>query len=120
MTTKSGGKDNRGGARPGAGRPKDEDRDLSKAQIKEMLRAAARIARQTGVTMDDILVRIAYSEKTKTAEKLAAIKLFKEYTMVKTTDQNVNVSQQIGPKIGLPEIKPLPENVISINKDGNG
>lgn len=119
MAHKDGRKDNRGGKRPGAGRKPAEKFTITDQQVREMIAAAKRIAKQTGVTLDDILVRIAYSEKSKTNEKLAAIKLFKDYTMVKTSENNVNVSKQIGPVIGLPELKPLPENVVSINRDNS-
>lgn len=117
--------ENRGGKRAGAGRkPKDANKSaaqvLTEKQISDMLAAAKKVEKETSVSIDEVLVRLIYSAKSKTSEKLAAIKLFKEYTMIKTTESNVNVSKHVGPQIGLPELKPLPENVVSINKDMDG
>lgn len=118
MTTKSGGNDNRGGYRPGAGRKPNPENIISDYHIKKMIAAAKKVEKETGVSLDEVLVRIAYSAKSSAKDKLTAIKIFKEYTMTKSTETNINLTQQIGPQIGLPELKPLPDNVISINKEG--
>lgn len=108
-------KDNRGGARAGAGRKRKKKLGLTDPQIDRMLLAAEKVEKETGVSIDEILVRIIYSSQSMIREKLAAIKIFKEYTIMRKSELDINVTQQVGPTIGLPELKPLPDNVVSIN-----
>jgi hypothetical protein len=117
MATKNGTKENRGGKREGAGRKPMPDHVITDPQIKKLLAAAKKIEKETGVSMDEILVRIAYSNKSSNRDKLAAIKLFKDLTNIKIPESKIAITQHVGPKIGLPELKPLPDNVIAINKE---
>ena len=99
--------DNRGGKRPGAGRKPTPG--VSDRQVKAMLRVAAKLKRETGVSIDEILVRLIYSGKSKVMEKLAAIRLFKDYTMARTSQVNMDVvKHETGPGIYLPEEQPDP------------
>jgi hypothetical protein len=84
---------------------------LTDHQIKTMLRKARKRAKSEGKSLDDILLDIAYGDqelKVAVRDRLAAIRLFKELTMVKTLEQNINMSKQVGPVIGLPPIREDP------------
>ena len=119
-------KENRGGKRPGSGRkPKYM---LTEYQIQQMHKKAKKRAREEGKTIDDILLDIVYDSQaleletktgkksikmvTETRDKLAAIKLWKEYTLQKHTEKDVNVNINHGPVIGLPEMRPDPAKQI--------
>jgi hypothetical protein len=99
---------NWGGARLGSGR---KNLSISQQQVKEMLKASKTWkVRAKGITMDDILMQIIYApsyqgENIKISERLAAIKIFKEYTMAKVSEQNQNINIHQGPIIGLPPIR---------------
>lgn len=94
-----------GGKRAGAGRkPKYMSTDY---QIRQMMRTARRKARETGKTLDDVILEIAYGEikGVTVANQIAAIRLFKENTMAKRSEQDIHVTKKSGPVIGLPPIK---------------
>jgi len=86
---------------------------LTDNQIKAMLRTAKKKAKDEGKALDDILLDIAYDPKDPKVQ-LAAIKLFKEFTMSKHTEKDININDKTGPKIGLPEMRPDPAQLISI------
>ena len=94
---------------------------LTETQIKEMFRSARRIAKEEGKTLDDILVLIAYGKSSRVSirDQLAAIKIFKDFTMSKTSEQNVNISDTRGPVIGLPELKEDPSKVVHLDRSKN-
>lgn len=96
--------ENRGGAREGAGRKPET---LSVRQVKAMLDRAAEHAEKNRKTIDDILLEIAYSSEEKTADKLAAIKIFKTHTMAKLNEGG-ETDVALGPGIFLPEQRPDP------------
>ena len=100
-----------GGKRPGSGRKPAYM--LTDNQIKAMLRAVRKKAKAEGETLDDVLIDIAYHDKD-TGKRLAAIKLFKEFTMSKHTEKDINITDTRGPKVGLPEMKPDPAKLIAI------
>ena len=57
--------------------------------------------------IDEILLDFIYGKQGKgwkmtVRDRLAAIALFKNCTMTKTSEQNINVNQSTGPVIGLP------------------
>lgn len=102
--------DKRGGARPGSGRKKET---LSQNQVNEMLSDAKKRAKEKGQSINDILLDIIYTDhkrsKTVTVkDRLAAIKLWKDFTMSKVSEQNVNVQTVQGPSIGLPPMREDP------------
>ena len=117
-----------GGVRPGSGRKPAYM--LTDNQIKAMLRTARKKAKVEGKTLDDILLEIIYNTRAfeielksgkkkielavPTKERLAAIKLFKEFTMSKHSEKDINIIDARGPKVGLPEMKPDPAKLISI------
>ncbi len=75
--------ENRGGARPNSG-PKP--RTLSANQVAKMLRKARRRAKSTGKDVDDILLDFIYADEVRIADRVACIKLWKEFTMAKLAE----------------------------------
>lgn len=104
-----------GGARPGAGRKKET---LSATQVKEMLLAAKAYAAKTGKTIDQILLDIIYSLSEGTRDRLAAIKLWKEYTIAKLQEGG-ETDEALGPQIFLPEVLPDPGEVVPFERKAN-
>jgi len=124
--------DNRGGARQGSG-PKPR-MTLTQKQLKQMIAKARTFAHEHGVTIDEILLGIIYDarviemkdrnhKKVKLAAvsdkvRVAAIKVWKDCTMGKYVEQNVNIKDSRGPGIYLPELLPDPATVPQM-KAGN-
>ena len=104
--------ENRGGKREGAGRKPET---LSGRQVKEMLKTAKEWAKEQGKTIDDILMYIIYDKKTNDNSRLAAIKLFKEYTIAKIQEGG-EMDKVLGPTIYLPEQKPTLAAVTDIKE----
>ncbi len=96
--------ENRGGARPGAGRKPET---LSVRQVRLMLERAEAKAEEHGKTLDDVLLDIAYSAEEKTSDKLAAIKIFKTHTMIKLNEGG-DADKELGPAFFLPDQRPDP------------
>ena len=92
----------RGGARPNTG-PKPQT--LSMSQVAKMLRRARKKAKETGKTIDDILLGFIYAESEGIQHRLAAIKLWKEYTVAKLQEGG-ETDKALGPAVFLPEHHP--------------
>jgi len=110
-------KENRGGARPGAGR---KPQSVSQSQVKAMLRAARKRAKEAGRTIDDILLDVMYGLDEQTKDKLAAIKIFKDFTMAKQTESTVEHTRRTVGPVCLPERRPDPAKVVPIGKAAAG
>jgi len=113
-------KENRGGARPNSG-PKKET--LSVRQVKEMRDKAREYAKKYGKTIDEILLDFVYgvaeiritaegdgdtvediiSKKVSTRDRIACIKLWKEYTSPKLAEGGP-ADTALGPALYLPEL----------------
>ena len=96
----TGRKENRGGARAGAGRKKET---LSVRQVKAMLSAAKKKAKEHGRSIDDVLLELIYEGSD--TNKLAAIKLFKTFTMAQMSEGG-DIDRQAassGPAVYLPQ-----------------
>ncbi len=91
----------RGGVRPGAGRKPET---LSVRQVAEMLSKAKERAKKEGKDIDDILLDLIYKADNN-KDQLAAIKLWKEYTIAKLQEGG-ETDQQLGPAVFLPEQHP--------------
>lgn len=94
-------KDPRGGARERAGR---KPLTISQKALHRMLAAERKMTKETGKTIDDILLHIIYGKNVKNAERVAAIKVWKDYTMVKVTENTTTLTNQ-GPVITLPAME---------------
>ena len=93
-----------GGKREGSGRkPRYMMPDY---QINEMMKTARRVAKERNKTLDEVLIEIAYGEyKATVANRLAAINIYKGFTLPKSSEQNINVKRDVGPSIGLPPVR---------------
>ena len=72
----------RGGARKGAGGPK-KTKLFSDAVKKDFLRAAKKKAKETGKTLGDIVMEIAYGQYHQDSVRIAAIKCFNDVIVVR-------------------------------------
>ncbi len=96
-----------GGKREGAGRKPET---LSGSQVHTMLMTAKKWAKEQGKSIDDILMFIVYDKNTTDNARLAAIKLFKDYTIPKIKEGG-ETDKAIGPAVFLPEKHPRLELV---------
>jgi len=81
-----------------------------------MLAKAKERAKATGKDVDDILLDIIYSqESVSPRDQLAAIKLWKDYTMARISEGG-ETDKFLGPQIYLPEPMPDPAKVLQIRK----
>ena len=92
MAAKPAKKENRGGKRPGAGRPPGRE-PLSVRQIKEMTQKMKARAKLTGKDENDILIDFIQGEdengnpvKLSVRDRIACIKLWKDFTSAKISE----------------------------------
>jgi hypothetical protein len=97
--------ENRGGLRAGAGRKPGLQTSLAAAQVEKMLRKARRAAKKHGKDVDDVLLEFVYSVQEKTRDRLAAIKLWKDFSAVKITEGG-ETDKALGPAVFLPSQRP--------------
>jgi hypothetical protein len=93
----------RGGARPNSG-PKPQT--LSANQVLKMLRKARKWAKRHGKDVDDILLSFIYGDEVKPADRIACIKLWKEYTIAKMAEGGTT-DKELGPAVFLPSQRPV-------------
>lgn len=92
----------RGGYREGAGRKRET---LSVRQVSDMLAKAKAWAEKEGETIDDILLNFIYDEELTAKDRLASIKLWKEYTIAKLQEGG-EIDEVAGPAVFLPAQHP--------------
>ena len=116
----------RGGTRPGAGRKPIYV--ISEKEVKKLVEAAEKKTKETGKSIADVLIDLAYQKDDKRTA-LGAIRIYLDHTITKTTEKDINLNdnQNAGPnifkindrgewvvakpgssRIFLPEIKPDP------------
>ena len=126
MSKLPGQTDGRSGTRPGAGRKPVYV--ISEKEKKKLVKAAKKKAKETGKSLADVLLDLAYQKDDKRTA-LGAIRVYFEHTIVKNTEKDINLNQHqyAGPNIytindrgemvitkyggstiGLPEMKPDP------------
>jgi hypothetical protein len=98
----------RGGSRPGAGRPK-MFKNFSDAVKKDFLKAAKEKAKETGQTLGQVVVGLIYDENIQDSVRIAALKAWAEVVVVKESKQTIEERRFNGPVIGLPPIMPRPD-----------
>lgn len=98
-----------GGVRVGAGRPRQS---ISVRQLNAMLRKGRKWAKETGYDVDDFLLAVIGADnemlqinRVTLKERITCAKIWKDFTMSKVTEQNVNINQHKSPIIGLPPIE---------------
>ena len=100
-------KETRGGARNKAGRKSQVYSDYLKKQIVEALK---RKAKDTGVTLGDVMVDIAYSDERSLGNlRPPVLKIICDSLLVKATESEVTHNVNQGPTIGLPPVIPVPK-----------
>jgi len=125
--------DGRGGARPGAGRKPVYV--ISEKERKKLVKAANKKAKETGKSLADVLIDLAYQKDDKRTA-LGAIRIYLDHTITKATEKDINLNdnQNAGPtifktndrgervvtklgssRIFLPEQKPDPAKLVPIN-----
>jgi len=98
MLKPSGHSHHKGGKREGAGRPK-ATKLYSDAVKKDFLRAAKRKAKETGKTLGDIVMEIAYGQYHQDSVRIAAVKCFNDVIVVK---ESVKMVETLPGVIELP------------------
>ena len=90
--------DGRGGARPGAGRKPAYV--ISNKEKKNLVKAAKKKAKETGKSIADVLIDLAYQTDDKRTA-LGAIRIYFDHTITKTTEKDINLNdnKNIGPTI---------------------
>ncbi len=98
MSDNKGISDNRGGARPGAGRKPIYE--ISDSELKQLVRAAKKKAKETGNSLADVLMGLAYQIDDKRTA-LQALRVYFERVMVKSTEKDININERVpsGPLI---------------------
>lgn len=114
-------RENRGGARKGAGRKKTS---LGKNQLQELLKKSRKYAREHGKSVEELLLDLVYGfstdEKFGDKDRLAAIKLYMDrvYIDIKEggpTDEALGAE----PAVYLPEMRPDPASAVPANDQGD-
>jgi hypothetical protein len=111
-------RENRGGARPGAGRKKST---LSQNQLNELLKKSRKYARQYGKTVEEVLLDLVYGESGDPdfgdKGRLAAIKLYMDKVYIDIKENGPADKALGGPAIYLPKKRPDPANEPIIKDD---
>jgi len=96
-----------GGKREGSG-PKKKVKTTSERVKANYLKAANKLAKQHGMTIEEAVLSMAYSSETQDSVKVAILKAYNEALLVKESEQTINHNENRGPKIGLPPINEDP------------
>ena len=102
-----------GGKRPGAGAKPGWNKSRTRTVIEEFLASAKKRAKETGKTLQDVLLDTIYSKKEDTKFRLAAMKIYLEVIVPKRSETEVTVNKG-GKAVKLPEIKPDPAKIIQM------
>lgn len=95
-------KENRGGARPGAGRKPIFD--LSEAKRREILADLDRVAKEKGTSIGQELSTLVFGRDKR--NKIAGLKMVLSDVLPKHSERDVNVTKVTEPAVYLPEQKP--------------
>lgn len=102
--------ENRGGARQGAGRKKNEAVAFSNSFKRKAMKALKDVAAALEMTDPfQALATLALSDKIQDTVRLGAWKIYSEMNVVKESKQEVNVNKLVKPQIYLPEPMDMPE-----------
>ena len=82
--------DGRGGARPGAGRKPIYV--ISEKEVEKLVEAAEKKAKETGKSIADVLIDLAYQKDDKRTA-LAAVRIYLDHTITKTTEKDINLNE---------------------------
>ena len=90
-----------GGARPGAGRKRIKKTISEKIQ-NNYLKAARKIAREKGMTIEEHLLRMLFDSEVQDTVKASIMKSYNEAMIAKTVSQNISVTKDKGMAVRLP------------------
>lgn len=90
MSNLKGITDNRGGARPGAGRKPIYE--ISEHEVKQLINAAKKKAKETGKSLADVLLDLAYQTKDKRTA-LGAMRIYFDRVIIKNTEKDITISK---------------------------
>ena len=83
---------------------------LSAASIRKMILTAEEWAEKEGRHIDDVLIGFIYDEKLPARDRIACIKIVKDYTMAKLESGDGN-DRFLAPAVYLPEERPDPASI---------
>ena len=109
--------EHRGGVRAGVGRKPGPKTTLGAQEVARLRRKVKKYTKLYGKDPDDVLMGFIYGASERTVDRLAAIKLLKEYTAPKITEGG-EADKTLGPAVFLPEHRPPELSVIHGEKDG--
>ena len=95
------------GEKKAGGRPKTV-KQYSERVKKNWLAAAAKIAKETGQTIEEHLLRMLINPAIQDTSKVGIGKLYCDALLIKESEQTINDQRQ-GPTIGLPPVIPVPK-----------
>lgn len=99
-------KDPRGGARPGAGRPKSKPKEYSDAFKDGLLKALEKKAKDTGLSIYDVIVDMLYDGKTQDTVRVSLFKAFSEIMVVKENKKIIDFTDR--KVLQLPQVQERP------------
>ena len=103
-------KENRGGKRAGAGRPKQPPKEYSEKFKKALRKALEKKQKENnGKTIHDILVDLLYNEENQDAVRLGAYKQIKEVFINKETSPTIIGTQNLAVVMLPPMMEPPKE-----------
>ncbi len=109
----AGKKEQSGGSRPGAGRPRTK-KTISEKVKNNYLKAARELAKEYGEPIEKAVLRLIYKEGVQDSVKASVLKAYNEALLIKETEKDININNNQGPKIGLPEMRPDPAKLIPL------
>ena len=116
--------DKRGGSRVGAGR-KPKEKEAHPSVKNNYLLAAAKLAKEFGMTVEEYLLRMVFDEKIQDTVKSSIMKSYNDALIAKESTRTVK-HEDVGPAIGLPPSRHDPAKIIPIKggkerkRDGTG
>ena len=85
-------KENRGGSRPGAGRPRKE-KTVSEKVKANFLKAARELAKEYGESIEKAILRLAFKDGIQDTAKIAILKAYSEALIAKESNKNVRIDE---------------------------
>lgn len=97
-------KENRGGARPGAGRPRKEAKEFSDEFKTGLLAAMEKMSEETGKTPYDIAIELLYGKiRCQDTTRVSVFKIIAEVMTVKESEKTIT-EKKSRPVVMLPAI----------------
>lgn len=103
-------KENRGGARTGAGRKPKEPKEYSEEFKSTLFSALAKKAKETKKTWGDVFADLLYDRKTQDTTKAGLFKILGEISVIKESKRTVT-NEDKRPMILLPGVQEKPQEI---------